>query len=59
MNHIDETSTERITNLKSLLDNLKRQRNILENNDKKYLQKIKKNQQPYIKNTNLFEIKLK
>ena len=57
MNHIDETSIERITNLKSLLDNLKRQRNILENNDKKYLQKIKKNQQPYIKNANLFKIK--
>ena len=59
MNHIDETSTERITSLKSLLDNFQRDKEISENNDKKYLQKIKKNQQPYIKNTNLFEIKLK
>ena len=59
MNHIDETSTERITNLKSLLDNFQRDKEISKNNDKKYLQKIKKNQQPCIKNVNLFEIKLK
>jgi len=59
MTHDDETSTERITNLESLLDNFQRDKEISENNDKKYSQKTKKNQQPYVKNANLSEIKLR
>ena len=59
MTHDDETSTERITNLESLLDNFQREKEISESNDKEYSQKIKKNQQPYVKNANLSEIKLR
>ena len=50
MTHDDETSTERITNLESLLDNFQRDKEISESNDKEYSQKTKKNQQPYVKN---------
>ena len=50
----DETSTERITNLESLLDNFQS-----ESNDQEYSQKTKKNQQPYVKNANLSKIKLR
>lgn len=49
MTHDDETSTERITNLESLLDNFQRDKEISESNDKEYWQKTKKNQQPYVK----------
>ena len=59
MTHDDETSTERITNLESLLDNFQRDKEISESNDKEYSQKTKKNQQPHVKNTNLSEIKLR
>ena len=59
MTHDDETSTERITNLESLLDNFQRDKEISESNDKEYSQKIKKNQQPYVKNANLSKIKLR
>ena len=59
MTHDDETSTERITNLESLLDNFQRDKEISESNDKEYSQKTKKNQQPYVKNANLSEIKLR
>ena len=59
MTHDDETSTERITNLESLLDNFQREKEISESNDKEYSQKTKKNQQPYVKNANLSEIKLR
>ena len=52
MTHEDETSTERITNLESLLDNFQRDKEISESNDKEYSQKTKKNQQPYVKNAN-------
>ena len=50
----DETSTERITNLESLLDNFQS-----ESNDQEYSQKTKKNRQPYLKNANLSKIKLR
>ena len=59
MTHEDETSTERITNLESLLDNFQRDKEISESNDKEYSQKTKKNQQPYVKNANLSKIKLR
>ena len=59
MNHIDETSIERITSLKSLLDNFQREKEISESNDKEYSQKTKKNRQPYVKNANLSKIKLR
>ena len=59
MTHEDETSTKRITNLESLLDNFQIDKEISESNDKEYSQKIKKNQQPYVKNANLSEIKLR
>ena len=59
MTHDDETSTERITNLESLLDNFQREKEISESNDKEYSQKTKKNQQPYVKNANLSKIKLR
>ena len=59
MTHDDETSTERITNLESLLDNFQIDKEISESNDKEYSQKIKKNQQSYVKNANLSEIKLR
>ena len=59
MTHDDETSIERITNLESLLDNFQRDKEISESNDKEYSQKTKKNQQPYVKNVNLSEIKLR
>ena len=59
MTHDDETSTERITNLESLLDNFQIDKEISESNDKEYSQKIKKNQQPYVKNANLSKIKLR
>ena len=59
MTHDDETSTERITNLESLLDNFQRDKEISESNDKEYSQKTKKNRQPYVKNANLSKIKLK
>ena len=59
MTHDDETSTERITNLESLLDNFQREKEISESNDKEYSQKTKKNRQPYVKNANLSEIKLR
>ncbi len=59
MTHDDETSTERITNLESLLDNFQRDKEISESNDKEYSQKTKKNQQPYVKNANLSKIKLR
>ena len=59
MTHEDETSTERITNLESLLDNFQREKEISESNDKEYSQKTKKNQQPYVKNANLSKIKLR
>ena len=49
MTHDDETSTERITNLESLLDNFQRDKEISESNDKEYSQKTKKNRQPYVK----------
>ena len=39
MTHDDETSTERITNLESLLDNFQRDKEISESNDKEYSQK--------------------
>ena len=53
MTHDDETSTKRITNLESFLDNFQRDKEISESNDKEYSQKTKKNQQPYVKNANL------
>ena len=59
MTHDDETSTERITNLESLLDNFQRDKEISESNDKEYSQKTKKNRQPYVKNANLTKIKLR
>ena len=59
MTHEDETSTERITNLESLLDNFQREKEISESNDKEYSQKTKKNRQPYVKNANLSKIKLR
>ena len=59
MTHEDETSIETITNLESLLDNFQREKEISESNDKEYSQKIKKNQQPYVKNANLSKIKLR
>ena len=59
MTHDDQTSTERITNLESLLDNFQRDKEISESNDKEYSQKTKKNQQPYVKNANLSKIKLR
>ena len=59
MTHEDETSTERITNLESLLDNFQRDKEISESNDKEYSQKTKKNRQPYVKNANLSKIKLR
>ena len=59
MTHGDETSTERITNLESLLDNFQREKEISESNDKEYSQKTKKNRQPYVKNANLSKIKLR
>ena len=59
MTHDDETSTERITDLESLLDNFQRDKEISESNDKEYSQKTKKNQQPYVKNANLSKIKLR
>ena len=59
MTHDDETSTQRITNLESLLDNFQRDKEISESNDKEYSQKTKKNQQPYVKNANLSKIKLR
>ena len=59
MTHEDETSTETITNLESLLDNIQREKEISESNDKEYSQKTKKNQQPYVKNANLSKIKLR
>ena len=59
MTHDDETSTERITNLESLLDNFQREKEISESNDKEYSQKTKKNRQPYVKNANLSKIKLR
>ena len=59
MTHEDETSTKRITNLESLLDNFQRDKEISESNDKEYSQKTKKNQQPYVKNANLSKIKLR
>ena len=59
MTHDDETSTERITNLESLLDNFQRDKEISESNDQEYSQKTKKNRQPYVKNANLSEIKLR
>ena len=59
MTHDDETSTERITNLESLLDNFQRDKEISESNDKEYSQKTKKNRQPYVKNANLSKIKLR
>ena len=59
MTHEDETSIERITNLESLLDNFQIDKEISESNDKEYSQKIKKNQQPYVKNANLSKIKLR
>ena len=59
MTHEDETSTERITNLESLLDNPQREKEISESNDKEYSQKTKKNRQPYVKNANLSKIKLR
>ena len=59
MTHEDETSTETITNLESLLDNFQRDKEISESNDKEYSQKTKKNQQPYVKNANLSKIKLR
>ena len=52
MTHDDETSTKRITNLESFLDNFQRDKEISESNDKEYSQKTKKNQQPYVKNAN-------
>ena len=42
MNHEDETSTERITNLESLLDNFQREKEISESNDKEYSQNQRK-----------------
>ena len=59
MTHEDETSTERITNLESLLDNFQREKEISESNDKEYSQKTKKNRQTYVKNANLSKIKLR
>ena len=59
MTHDDETSTERITNLESLLDNFQRDKEISESNDKEYSQKTKKNRQPYVKKANLSKIKLR
>ena len=59
MTHEDETSTERITNLESLLDNFQKEKEISESNDKEYSQKTKKNRQPYVKNANLSKIKLR
>ena len=59
MTHEDETSTERITNLESLLDNFQREKEISESNDKEYSQKTKKNQRPYVKNANLSKLKLR
>ncbi len=59
MTHEDETITERITNLESLLDNFQREKEISESNDKEYSQKTKKNRQPYVKNANLSKIKLR
>ena len=43
MTHDDETSTKRITNLESFLDNFQRGKEISESNDKEYSQKTKKN----------------
>ena len=45
MKYFDETSKERITNLKNLLDNFEEDKEISENNSKKYLKKNKPNQQ--------------
>ena len=59
MTHEDETSTETITNLESLLDNFQREKEISESNDKEYSQKTKKNRHPYVKNANLSKIKLR
>ena len=59
MTHEDETSTETITNLESLLDNFQREKEISESNDKEYSQKTKKNRQPYVKKANLSKIKLR
>ena len=59
MTHDYQTSTERITNLESLLDNFQREKEISESNDKEYSQKTKKNLQPYVKNANLSKIKLR
>ena len=36
MTHDDETSTKRITNLESFLDNFQRDKEISESNDKEY-----------------------
>ena len=38
MTHEDETITERITNLESLLDNFQREKEISESNEKEYSQ---------------------
>ena len=59
MKYFDETSKERITNLKNLLDNFEKDKEISENNSKKYLKKNKPNQQLHRKNENLFDKKLK
>ena len=40
MKYFDETSKERITNLKNLLDNFEEDKEISENNSKKYLKKL-------------------
>ena len=39
MTHDDETSTKRITNLESFLDNFQRDKEISESNDKEYSKK--------------------
>ena len=50
MKYFDETSKERITNLKNLLDNFEEDKEISESNCKKYLKKNKPNQQLHRKN---------
>ena len=54
MKYMDDISTERITNLKSLLDNFKEAKKYLKE-WQEIFKKNKQNQQLYRKNANLFE----
>ena len=59
MTHEDETSTERITNLESLLDNFQREKEISESNDKEYSQKNKEKSTALRKKCEFIQDKIK